>query len=298
MKVENTARQIVLSENAMFASLHIGQFSNVAKDRKLSRDLCREHGASDDAGKVMKQFFSRRDLAGITGVVSQLRSMNYHYTFELPKNGNGQSRGPRLLPTRIAEEYLVAMHELRDKFDDEVEKFVSNYDAKVDAQRVRLNGMFRESDYPSADYVRECFSVDISITGLPGVKDINVGQFTDEYKAQEAERQAKVVDEVGKQLAKRLHDAVKHLSETMAKDSGKVYDSVFGNVAELIDLIPGCNLGNDEGLQDLANKADALIKRAGSKPSDMAKAVKSASGVRSQIAAEAEALANKASSYF
>ena len=298
MKINRTDTAIELSENASLVSLSIQQMSNMKSDRNLSRDLCLDHGARQDAAQVKVSLFSRQDLANITAVVSAMRKVYYFYTFELPHDGNGQARGPRLLPTRAAEKFIVKMHELQELFNEEVDKFVADYESKVQRQRRRLNGMFKESDYLPPSAVRDAFHAGLSITPMPTVAGINVGQFTEQYRAQEAERQSQVVTKVTADLAERLRDAVKHLAERVAvagEEKARVHSTIFSNVQDLIDLIPACNIANDDGLDQLAAEAAKIIEQAGRKPVD---AVKHSAALRNRISAEAKALSTKASTYF
>jgi hypothetical protein len=316
MKINHTDRGAVLSENAMFASVSVSRFSNNVADALSTNQILKRHKLKSGDARSSKLLFptsmpakgcgvdvlkSYEAYRRITKAESLIRKIHYKWTFEYGV-GEGQSRGPRLLPVSASESYLREMHDAIEEFNDAVNSFASNYTRHVAAQAVRLNGLFDVEHYGEAEDFAQAHDAAVALQGLPSIEGINAGKFTDAYRDAEADRQSQAVQDVGKAIADRLAVALRSLSQKLGEignAKSRFSDSHFDNLIELVDeIVPACNIGKDERIDDLAREIKRLIGRAGNTASAMANTVKAGSVVRDQIKSNSAALADKATALF
>ena len=259
MKMQTTKRGVVLSENAMFASVHISMFNTLVKDGDKARELAHANDAAVGSTKVRKKILTDA-FPRTTRAASRVRSIFYHHTFPLPKNGGGQQKGPQILPTKIAEPFISQVTEAIDDFHHAADKECTALPRWIESEKIRLGRMFKESDYPTPIEARDQFYASVSVDGLPSIESINAGAHTKTMKAQATDRQDNIIDEVKRQLLIRLLEAVSHVANECKKEKGKIYPSLLGNVRELIDLIPSCNIDDDQELNDLVSEAKKILR--------------------------------------
>ena len=303
MEITTTNGAPVLSENAMFSTPTVQRFNNKRNSSRATAQLqahFKTTGNKTVSGQEYLFDIAHPAWKAITKAETVLRKIHATYTFALPSSGEGQSRGPRLLPNKVAPLYLGMMHDAIDVFDQAVNAYALNYDAHIDASEQRLNGLFDRRNYPDVEEFIARHHASVSLTGLPTVEGIQAGEFTDAYREAEVERQQEAVNECTKQIVGRVLDHVKRLADGLDRidqPRSKFSDVLFGNLVELTDtIIPACNVANDPALDQLAVDVSTMVKRAGNKPSAMADTVKVGEVVRDQIRQDASRIANKASS--
>lgn len=133
----------VLASRAMIVSLSISQWSGRRLDRQITDEVNQNHGAAADAGRYNKLLLPKEALADIVSIVGETRSDFLKRTLPWMDNGS------RIM---ASDAYLQHMSWVRGqvaKFDRAVDKFLSDYPQYVADARVRLNGMFKDDDYPT-----------------------------------------------------------------------------------------------------------------------------------------------------
>lgn len=239
-----------LSEKAMLVSLHISQWDARKYDGDASREVIRNHSASDDAGRFNKSLIARDAVKSYQKVANQARI--YHYANTLPW-GEDDSR---ILPSANYFAYTSKMREIRDAWRQSVRNFIDSYPALIEQARANLNGLFKQSDYPPADRIADRFDMSVSISPLPDSGDFRVALGEDEVQSIKADIEKQVQDNIAaaqRDIWERLVGAVKHAAETL-KTKDKIFrDSLIGNLIELSDLLPRLNIGQDGNLTAVIN---------------------------------------------
>ena len=297
MEIQSTARGAVLSELCTVATVSISRPSNEFDDEKLTDIVLKNTKAERGSVSADKKLFDADCLRPITRAVSNIRKVNYRWTFALP-----ETKGIRLLPNKVAEQFLLEMNEAQADFSKAVKAFVSQYHRHVLAQQPRLNGAFDAEQYINAEEFEERHAVSVTLQGLPSVDGIQAGQFTEEYQQAETDRQAQAVTDITDELGNRLSTMLRSLAEKLGdinKKGSRFSESHFANLVELVEqIIPVCNIADDERINDLAEQVSVMLRRSGTTPEGMADVVKSGSVIRNKIKAEASDIASKASSLF
>jgi len=169
-----------------------------------------------------------------------------------------EDRGNRLLPADNVVKFQTELATLRRKWDNAVEEFVVEWDKIVLDARTRLNGDFRESNYPSANYVRTVFKMSAIFMPMPdnsrlvdSIRDEMEDVFTDRIKA------------AGNELRNRLITKLEHLASKCNEVGGegtiRFYESNVTNVLELCELIPDMLVGDDPALLTAIADAKSML---------------------------------------
>jgi len=261
LNYEDTGRGIVLEENVFLASVRVSMYDPEKKDSAASIELADAKNASRRKTKVKKRVLD--DAFPTTRrIASQIRDVHYRLTAALPRNGKGQQKGPRLLPSRLAESYLDQVTDLIDQFGHAADEECAAIDEIKERDRLAMGDLFKESDYPTPEIIRERFSADIAVDGLPTVKSLSAGTHTDTIKAQATDRQGQIIGTLAVQLMGRMVEHVGHLANELGKESSRIHGSLFGNVRELAtDLIPAFNVMGDQALIDFGNEINTKLLR-------------------------------------
>ena len=297
MEMHNTTRGAVLSELCVVCSVKVSRPSNELTDEKITAQIQRDIKSEKGSGKYDKKLFNPDALQPITRAVSGIRKVNYRWTFALP-----EVKGVRLLPTKVAEKFLIDMNEAKADYIKAVDAFKTKYHVHVLDQQSYHNGAFDANQYLDVEEFAEGHSVSVTLQGLPSIDGIQAGQFTEEYQQAEADRQAQAVTDLTNDLGNRLSVMLRGLAEKLGeinKKGSRFSESHFTNLVELVEqIIPVCNIADDERINELAEEVRAMLRRAGTSAEGMANVVKSASVTRNKIKAEASGIASKASSLF
>ena len=142
--------------------LSIGSWSGKVQDTRVSDEVKRNAGVSNNAGVFIKTLITPETLAPLTFFAAKARVA--HNQLTMPWDDNGQ----RLLPSNLLTQYCETMDKFCEQRVDARTEFLSQYDAFVQERRTALGTMFDESDYPTADALKERFTMSYSI--LPSDK--------------------------------------------------------------------------------------------------------------------------------
>jgi hypothetical protein len=255
-----TATAVDLTTRAMLVRLTISQWTARKLDKKLTREVTQNHGAADDAARVNKSLISKERLDTISKIATEARSAHYRNT--LPWNDDGS----RILPAARFMAYRDELNEIRERFETAVEDFCRNYPDYVDAERTRLNGMFRIEDYPTHYEIRDAYSFATHIDPLPSADDFRVQLGRDEterIRQQIEERTAETTNAAMIDLWNRLYEVVKaaadKLSVPIGEDGSIFRDSLIGNVRDLVAILPDLNITNDPNLKTLTEEVSCCL---------------------------------------
>jgi len=199
-----------LTNECMTVNLHIGQWGGYRFDKEQTRKVLESTGASDGAARVNKSLVDKAQLKPVTSAANAIRTHFYRYT--LPWKDNGD----RLLTRKAYPEFIQEHEDLKAKFVDEVEHFLTDvYPREIDRAEFRMGDMFDPDDFPSADKLRHRFYADLEIDVVSEAKDFRV-----DIEKGEAER---VKSQIESGIQRRINDAMGDLWSRLseAKDLRK-----------------------------------------------------------------------------
>lgn len=247
-----------LAERAMLAELSISQWTARSLDRKITDEVNREHGAAADAGRYNKLLLDKTATAAIQTAANAARAE--HYRLTLPWN----DAGARILSARAFMGYTAAIRPHREAFERAVDDFIGRYDEHKDAARVRLNGMFREQDYPTRDQLARKFSFDVEVWPMPDASDFRADLTADQVDAIRTDIERRTKDALARatrdaweRIAERVGAMVERLSAyNPDAKTGAFRDSLVENVRDLVAVLPALNVTDDPALAAIAARME------------------------------------------
>lgn len=181
-------------------------------------------------------------------------------------------KGFQLASLKAVPEIEARMKQAKVDLASLVEELIKVYPAKIDEAKVALNSQFNDADYPSADELREQFSV-----GWNYVSFSTPEALPPELRQAEADKLQAQMQDAGQQITAALRIAfselIKHAVDRLQPNEDgrkKVFrDSLLEKVQEFLDTFQNRNLLGDKELENLVNKAQEVI--IGISPDDLRK---------------------------
>lgn len=258
-----------IAKRAILVSLNMGQWGSGKVDQEATRLVHTANKASANAGRYTKNLIDPAALKGIRQAQSAMR--DFHYTNTMPWTDSGW----RLLPTGNYMHYEGQMMRLSRNVEDEVSKFVANYDNHVANARNALASMFNAGDYPDASDIESRFYTKVSKRAIPTGSDIRV----DLTAEQEQSIRDQVNGETKLAIAEAMRDPWRRIMDTLGNTiealssygeeipgSSKTRtfrDSAIGNVKELCETLRRLDMDESGALaraiDDLHARIDGVV---------------------------------------
>ena len=282
-----TIPSIKLSNKAMLISLNISSWTARRYDKKITKKVEDEFNAKD-SGRFNKILISLDKIKGIQKVASEAR--DYHYEQTLPWGDSGT----RILPSASYMTYTARMRELKAKFEFEVNAFLSVYPTLKEDAKIRLNGMYREEDYPNIETITNKYSFSVSVLPLPDAEDFRVDLQGDEVGKIQREIESRVAeaqDNAMKDIWDRLYEKVSRMADKLSDKNGIFRDTLVQNTIDLCNILPNLNISNNPKLEEMRREVEN--KLCGYVPQEL----RDNEHVRSMAAQDAQRILDSMSGY-
>jgi hypothetical protein len=257
---------VPLHKRAMLLSLSFSKWSARKHDKQVSQEVANTHGLSDvNLGAYRKQLIAKEALDEINALDSQARTVWIKYT------SAGRKEGERILSNMFYTPCTTELRTIQAEREIAVQKFKSNFIQFKEDQKKKLNGLFREEDYPTLQELDDKFDMLIDIQPMPDAAEFVVAGIVDEevkrIEAARAEQSKKMVADAMRETCTRLLETITGtekkpgLIQKLAKfeklgSSVKhpFRDTAISNIKDMLDLLPGLNLTNDPKINDIADR--------------------------------------------
>lgn len=250
---------VQITERAMLVNLNISTWTARKHDKGISQEVASSHGTASDVGRYNKTLIAKEALEKIGQAQSAART--FHYENTLPWMDNGA----RILAAANYLPYTEKMRSLRATYDAEVAAFLANYDGFVADARRRLNGMFKDADYPNARQIARKFDFDVAVLPLPTAADFRVDISDKEHARIAADIQRRTDAAIAGAVSstwERVHEVVAKMADRLRQyaimPDGKVEapfrDTLVQNVRDLVELLPRLNITADPALDAMAQR--------------------------------------------
>lgn len=249
-----------LSRKAVLVAVNISQWTARKLDRKVTKETNDRYHADEDAGRYNKLLVDSKHLKELQELVGKARTLHYKLTRPWA------DEGPRILPNVLFSKFSDEFRTLKRDFAEAADKFAAKYPDYVAERKVKLNGLFNEKDYPSAEEIRSKFHLDLTILPFPAAEDFRSDldeETVAEIKQKLTENTDNVLSGAMKHTAKQITDVVgnlaKRLKEYEPGEGKKLYASLVDNVRELAELLPAFNLTSDPALDAITKRIQAEL---------------------------------------
>jgi hypothetical protein len=184
--------------------------------------------------------------------------------------------GAKLLPAALVEPFLK-VKEVYEKQQGEVWKhwIYEEYPTLATSAPQRMGQFYSGEDFPTAEECMERFACDVTVIPLASADQwqriaILAPDLAAAQQKQTDEAYSKGIKEAHAKLWADVMKPIQHAVDTLSKDKSKIYDSLVGNIIDIVDLIPAYNnVFKDPHLEAIAAKAKEAFSTI--KPDDLRK---------------------------
>lgn len=246
---------INLKERAIIVSLNVSTWSGRKYDKQVSEEVDTLHNA-EDGGRYNKRLVTLDQIRGVTRAARELRE--FHIKNTLP----WEERAGRLLPTKNYLDYRDQLTALQFRFDQEVTDFCRNWEDIVAENRVRLNGLYKPSDFPTLSQLKEKFGAKLTALPVPeshfeNLQGVNGDIYT--LRNQAEEEITNRIEQAHKENWQRVKNQLNRMGGILKDEEGKIYHSLMDSLKELITLLPKLNIKEDSALQEVCTDLGNLL---------------------------------------
>ena len=249
-----------LSRTTTLVAVTISQWTARKLDKEITDDTNKRLGASADAGRYNKLLIEAERLEKLNSLVSAARDL--HYSMTKP----WIDKGPRILPNALFAKFSEKFRELKREFNTEADAFARAYPDFIEERKRKLNGAFKEKDYPPVSEIRSKFQLDMKVMAFPEATDFRADLDADvvaDIKAEIEASTAQVTEDAMKHNYQQIAEVVGHMAEKLkeygtkkpgARKASWFADTLVENVRELVELLPHFNLTNDSKLTAITER--------------------------------------------
>lgn len=239
-----------LPSTALIARLHIKMLGNRQKDDTLTHEVHARHGMAADAGLYQKCPLPEACFAHLRKVAHNARREHRQRTFQTDYGS--------ILPAVKVSDYLEAMQPREQEWDAAVARFIREYPRNLELARRRLNGSFREKDYPVVTELPRLFHFETVMLPLPtddaldqiaGLADDRVQQM----RAQLQQTASNAANAAREQLLGRILDRVQQIGNALANPEARITSTALDRFGRLLDDAASLNLTQDPGITRLVS---------------------------------------------
>lgn len=259
---EMTSITDALSANYMQADLTVRIWSATKKDHDATKELLTSKHAVSDAASVVTSLLAGADgkLKETKSAYMQVRSWFY---------ANTLSMGSKLYGVPVTEvfEFLKEFAALKKGAEAVREKFVEDYEHSTRRASVALGDLYNAANYPSVDEVRGLFSAELEVRPMPAVTDFDrlaiPGKLAEGLKGlyvKQAQAQADAaVSDMQSRLLAEVDRLVTQLSKVAAGEKTRLYQSLTGNLKQMVGLVRGLGAIDNGKLSALADDIEGKL---------------------------------------
>ena len=241
-----------INTRALLVNLSVSTWTARKFDRAISDEIAAQHGAAGDAGRYNKALIQGDSYKALIKCSQAARTEHYFQTLAW------SDEGWRLLPTANHSNYADKMRHHKDRFEAALLAFVADYPDLKDIARQRLNGMFKDSDYPAAEQIADRFRMSIEYTPVPTAGDFRLDELTaDQLQQVEQSVSSRVEQATADAVSdawRRLHDVVGAMRERLAQPEAIFRDSLVENAKDVVDVLGRLNVTGDKNLAAMCDK--------------------------------------------
>jgi hypothetical protein len=241
-----------ITSSAVLVEMNISVWTANKLDKGATEGVLTSNGAtSGDAAQVRKNLMAgtsaRKEIADYAAGCRL-----WHNTRTLP----WADKGARLLPTSLFLDYKAEANIRRDTFRQMVDAFIGNYPALVQTASNYMGTLFDQSDYPSADSVREKFGYRMVFSPVPESGDFRLDlpkqdilEMAQSYESAFNDRLAEAMRTPWDQLHKMLGAMSAKLTESDDDTKKRWHDTFVTNAQEMCAMLTHLNVAKDPKLE-------------------------------------------------
>ena len=252
----------VLTKKAVLAALNVGGWEPRKKDDDAANIVHKHFHAEKDSGNYNKVLIDVKDESWVRITKARSALRDYHYTHTV----GWIHKGAQLLPAAMYLDYNGDIIKLIREYTNAAEAFIAHSydDLKKDA-KIKRNGLYRESDYPSkAELVRK-FYAEVKYLPVPDAGHVVVDLVNDEVKRIQRDTESMIeaaVEQSRREVWERLYEPVRNMAAALVEPDKRFHDTLVSNVRDMVKMAPSMNLADDKKLDAMVEEVKKNLTKA------------------------------------
>jgi hypothetical protein len=142
-----------------------------------------------------------------------------------------------------------------------LDEFLAEYPELVTSAKANLGDMAADADYPTADQVRASFRVEFEFAPIPEGKAFKglPPEWVERLSHGLQARHQRMVDGALKAAWDEARERIQHFRDKLADPESRFKSSTVESVRDLVTMLPGWNMCDDERMQDIASDIAAVL---------------------------------------
>ena len=250
-----------ISASAVLVELNISVWPASKIDRETTELTNTNAGAVRYASQTKKNLFAgtglRKDIEKFAA-----RARLYHNLHTLP----WADKGERMLPTKLFMEYKQTMNGFERTFDVMCQNFFVQYPRLVAEAPTNLGALYKASDYPDIEEVKQKFGFRRSVNPMPDSGDFRLdipAEDLDDVRAEFRDKFDERLKEAMRAPWDKLHSVLTGISDKLEEgndgDKKRYHDSLLTNPLELCALLTKLNVTNDPLLEEARRQVELTM---------------------------------------
>lgn len=253
-----------VNQYAILARLHVSTKGTLGerKDDGASELLVETYQAKDRksvAAKIQLINQNAKSVRRVKATAQAMRQLLYHYG--MPWG----SREGQLIPLNIRPKFEKEFNRLKQNHEEAKQDYFNDYPLLVAAREKdnELGTLFRYSNYPAIDQIKNMFRCDLIYTPIPASGHF-LADVTDEMKENldrsVSNRITVACNSLVDRVEKRLVEYVDTLEGYTGGRNGRFTDTLVSNLRDVGNLIKELNFTNDPNIDRLSFEVGRIAR--------------------------------------
>lgn len=227
-------------------------------DKQMTREIEDDKNAGDGAGTWSNKLFPPK-ACGKKNTFTVLRKhLGQMYAWHMSKTYVFEDEVWRILPNKMVDTYRkIVETDGRSTALQLLDEFLNDYENLKDlARQPKPNGrgeLFKETDYPPADLIREKFHYDVDFRPIPSGANLNPAIFQDQIDKLNQLHQQRLA-EANVTLVTRFMEPFKLLQEQLKDPTKRKIAPVLDSIREFAAVVPSLDLSGNQELLEWAEQ--------------------------------------------
>lgn len=263
-------------------SFHTGTQSG--QDEESTQEICTAKNATDKGLKASVRYICKEAYEPILKLKGEFKKKIERITSPYGIKGvylAKPSAVAKILALR--DEYMPAFALVKSAH------LIGRYDEWLALTRQQTGDAFKVERFPAREQLDSSCRWELNVMPIPEsellrkIKDLDESIITELMKSNEARVQEMFAKAKAEGYA-RMVEPLQHMVDVLSKDGSKIYETLVGNVADIVEAAGDLNYDNDPTLSRFAAEAGEMLKTI-----DL-KALKKDPVIREETAKQAKAL--------
>jgi hypothetical protein len=253
-----------ISRDCTLVGLSIRSFGGNVKDKGTSAEVASDNGADDDRVAVYLSVLPKDVRKPIQQKAGEARRY-------LDSQTCPWDTGLRLLPNVRRDAVVARLSDFqREYFELVKENILDRYDDLARAASAGLGSLFAKVGFPTREQITAKYEFDIKVDLAPSPSDIRLNHVSPKARLE-------IENAIAKQNAARVQVAHEHVVRTITEaleaictklpkfEDGEIKrfeDSLLGNLADAVEVLPSLNVTGDPAVAEAIAKARGIVAKA------------------------------------